>query len=648
MTGDGAAEVASEANGWKVGIKEGKYGVELTGGQDRVQIEDKQVTVSRNKKAIVTISMKSQNPTAAESIKWLLSTGSQVLVGPKENYEEIKSYEDYVAKKSPITAIAMTKVTVKDNDFAQLANFPEINSVTLDSVPIGDVGLSHLAKLPKLTSLFLNASQVTDRGLASLLECRNLSLLHVANSHLSAECLKTIGLLAGLKSLTLTEIPVTDSSLAELEKLSNLTDLGLVGCNQLTDACGSTLGRLSKLQVLRLNATLLGDETIRKLAESKSLSSLSLYATGITDASVPLLARIKSLRHLGAQQTALTAAGFKQLTNALPHCAITTDHGVFKPTVPVPTTPAAVPDPNRQFAEWLKSFDPPFQFEVTLANGSIQSVPVESPLPTVPFGVHLLYLRGPHFEQTIDAFLDELTKRVKGQRITGLFLASETLTSAGVARLTQMPAFLQLSTIGITSPLVDDTVFKSLASLPNLQFVNLICPKITGEGLGTLQQMKNLSMLGADRLTVEGFAELQRVPLEYLQINRIKFNEPVLAALSKLKLTALDTNNVGIDDTILARIAEMTPLEVLAFYHDPITDAGLMELKKLINLRLTGTKVTAAGVADLQQALPKCKIESDVSTADPNRQFAEWLKSIPQITFDVTLPDGGPYRVGPE
>ena len=43
-----------------------------------------------------------------------------------------------------------------------------------------------------------------------------------------------------------------------------------------------------------------------------------------------------------------------------------------------------------------------------------------------------------------------------------------------------------------------------------------------------------------------------------------------------------------------------------------IADAWLVHLKGLTNLRrleLTGTKVTAAGVADLQKELPNCKIE---------------------------------------
>ena len=45
--------------------------------------------------------------------------------------------------------------------------------------------------------------------------------------------------------------------------------------------------------------------------------------------------------------------------------------------------------------------------------------------------------------------------------------------------------------------------------------------------------------------------------------------------------------------------------------HTRVTDAGLEELKsfkKLTSLGLSGTKVTDAGVKNLQKALPKCDI----------------------------------------
>ena len=65
---------------------------------------------------------------------------------------------------------------------------------------------------------------------------------------------------------------------------------------------------------------------------------------------------------------------------------------------------------------------------------------------------------------------------------------------------------------------------------------------------------------------------------------------------------------------MVARFAEMQTIEKLGFSNSPITDAALPELKQLkglVILHLFGTKVTAAGVADLQQALPNCKIEWD-------------------------------------
>jgi hypothetical protein len=45
-----------------------------------------------------------------------------------------------------------------------------------------------------------------------------------------------------------------------------------------------------------------------------------------------------------------------------------------------------------------------------------------------------------------------------------------------------------------------------------------------------------------------------------------------------------------------------------------VTDASLAQLKhckNLTKLTLTGTQVTAAGVGELQRALPKCKIHWD-------------------------------------
>ena len=51
---------------------------------------------------------------------------------------------------------------------------------------------------------------------------------------------------------------------------------------------------------------------------------------------------------------------------------------------------------------------------------------------------------------------------------------------------------------------------------------------------------------------------------------------------------------------------------MLKAFRNQITDAGLKEVgpcKKLKVFRCEGTKVTEAGVAELQQAVPKCAVE---------------------------------------
>lgn len=268
----------------------------------------------------------------SKAIEWLFSVGAQVLVGPAGANEEVTNYADYVRKVRPITAIAMNGPTVTDNDLAQLLLFPEIYSVNVACPLVGDAGLAHLAKLPNLISLAVNWTQVTDTGLLPLLKRKNLQVLHVGRTRLSAESLKTIGRLTELTELELESLPVTDASLAELEKLANLRDLKLVECRQLTDACGSTLGRLPKLASLKIDNTLLSDEAIRGLSESKSLAFLSLYGTRITDASVPYLSQIKSLKYLTIENTGITADGVRQLARGLPQCTIKSQHGTFKPT----------------------------------------------------------------------------------------------------------------------------------------------------------------------------------------------------------------------------------------------------------------------------------------------------------------------------
>ena len=74
---------------------------------------------------------------------------------------------------------------------------------------------------------------------------------------------------------------------------------------------------------------------------------------------------------------------------------------------------------------------------------------------------------------------------------------------------------------------------------------------------------------------------------------------------------ALHFPNWRVTDKGMVHLKNLTNLQRLNLNGTKITDEGLIHLKKLANLQtlfLSRTNITDAGVADLQMALPNCKI----------------------------------------
>ncbi len=111
-----------------------------------------------------------------------------------------------------------------------------------------------------------------------------------------------------------------------------------------------------------------------------------------------------------------------------------------------------------------------------------------------------------------------------------------------------------------------------------------------------------------------------RLPNEPFQVATVTLEKGMSGEGTKLLsgLTALVELNVNgsklTDDDDVRPLGTLTNLELLNLEAVPIGDAALSHLSslsKLTDLRLKGTKITAAGVAALQKALPNCKIEWD-------------------------------------
>jgi hypothetical protein len=170
--------------------------------------------------------------------------------------------------------------------------------------------------------------------------------------------------------------------------------------------------------------------------------------------------------------------------------------------------------------------------------------------------------------------------------LAGLKSLSCSGSHAGEGRLSDLSPLegMKLGVLGFTNNPVSD-----ISSLKGMPLERLYLNDTQVVDLSPLQDMKSLTVLECRVLM-----EVDLAPLRSLKLTRLHCNAPDVSPLRGMPLTCLWCINNR-------HISDISPLE---------------ECKSLIELRLSGLpKVTPAGVAALQKALPNCKIDWD----DPSK-----------------------------
>ena len=88
------------------------------------------------------------------------------------------------------------------------------------------------------------------------------------------------------------------------------------------------------------------------------------------------------------------------------------------------------------------------------------------------------------------------------------------------------------------------------------------------------------------------------------------------------ELIDLSLSHPNLTNLTAENLAELKPLKRLSLAGSGLTNAGIKHLANLTNLEsldLRRTKASAAGVAELQKALPQCKIEWDGGVIEPKK-----------------------------
>ena len=350
----------------------------------------------------------------------------------------------------------------------------------------------------------------------------------------------------------------------------------------------SSIGRNDAGEITRLTPSAWAtDDSLRVITGLPQLKQLTLGNAEITDAGLVHLKRLTNLEMLSLHQSQITDAGLvhlKGITNL----------------------------------QTLKIWDS------TITDAGMEHLKGLTNLES-------LYLTG---TQITDAGLVHLA----GMNLKELDIPKACQTDLGLKHyLAAMEPRRHLHLRGWSA--VSDAGLVHLQGLTNLLRINLEDTQITDAGLVQLRGM-NLKLLSIPKeattdiglmhylaavatptklnlrgwnITAAGLVHLAGMNLKTLQIPTQAKTDAGLPHY----LAAIETRNElllanwKITDAGLVHLIGQTKLRALFLRDTQITDAGLGHLKGMTHLQtlnLRGTKVTTTGVADLQKALPNCKI----------------------------------------
>jgi len=322
-----------------------------------------------------------------------------------------------------------------------------------------------------------------------------------------------------------------DHHLKLLQHFKELRDLSLVE-TPVTDAGCTSLGNLTKLQSLRLNATAITDTSLKAFAGLHQLKVLGVGWTKITDAGLPDLAQLVELRELDLRQNAITDIGLKSRA--------------------------------------------PFTKLETLELGKTKIT--DAGLKELHGLDKLRRLRVEHTGVTDAGLKDFAVLPALGS----LDLEGNQVTDAGLKDLLPI---VTLTGLNLTSTKVTDAGLADLARFPRLEWLALDRSPVTGSGFENTTGFKQLSTLWMSGTqltdaTLKHLAALAR--LNNLQIEKTGVTDAGVKELAPLRqLTTLSLDNTKVTDACIRDLAGLEKLWLLNLSSTKVGDAGLKELAEL-------------------------------------------------------------------
>lgn len=207
------------------------------------------------------------------------------------------------------------------------------------------------------------------------------------------------------------------------------------------------------------------------------------------------------------------------------------------------------------------------------------------------------------------------------KRIDYLAIVHPKVTSQGISHVQHLT---NLDTLLLSETQADDLSLSYLGNLKKLERLYLESTRISDAGLVHLTQLANLKTLSLNKTDVgdAGVAHLAKLPqLETLDLSDTQVSDEGLRKLATLKnlkhliLARTNVKGLGLEHFVKLNLLDLTGCPV----SDPSLDR-LHGLKSLKQLQLIRTRITPAGYKAIEAALPQVTIQVDTSV-NPPRKF---------------------------
>jgi hypothetical protein len=214
-----------------------------------------------------------------------------------------------LALVSNLASLTMINVGFSDDGAKRIGELKTLRYLNIWGATVDEAAMKHLANVEDLQSFGVNLSkEAALKGFTRFNKLEQLSL----GTPMSDSGMKEIGKIKTLKHLALSLSNVTHEGLKELTHLKELQTLSFAGnYHKLTDASLQEIGRLSNLTSLDLTYTAITDAGMVHLLPLAKLSNLNVYRTNLTDNGLMQLTGLKGLRKLEIGLTRVTPNGRK-------------------------------------------------------------------------------------------------------------------------------------------------------------------------------------------------------------------------------------------------------------------------------------------------------------------------------------------------